>query len=385
MSKVVRASAVGVAVALALPLWAVPAHAETSSEPASTGAYFSSAGIDKPAAIATDPMNPTGRLDGVAPEHLAVAVRQPGTDDKKSFLAFDLDAVPVDATVNRAVVTVPLAPNDRENISMSPAAAKVMACGAGPEGFNGQDGSSFSSAPTDTCDALEVVGRASDDGKAYVFDVTPIARTWLTEANNGIVLRPADTAAPFQVVFLPSPMSTIAVDFTAPPAPPQSAPAPAAAPDTDTAPGPDGFAAGTPGTASDPGSFDAGSVGAPDSAFGVAEAPVVGAGIAPEVLAGGPAPAEAPAPQTAAAPAPDGGPPPALAPVALARPSEVLSPTTGAWLGGLALAGLLALMSLVMGDPRLPPPGTGTPSRLSRALQQRASSATAGRARLLGG
>lgn len=362
MRSVLKATAVLAAAGLAVPLWAPPAFAETSEEPASVGAYFYASGLDKPAAAPFDPMNPTGTAtDGVSAGNLAVAVRTPNAVDKKSFLAFDLAEVPFEATISKAVVTIPLAEVGPMDQQIAPAPEKVQACGAGPEGFNGEDGASFAVAPTDTCKALAVVGKADAEGTSYVFDVTKIAQTWLTDANNGLALLPAVTDAPFQVVFRPFAEATIAVEFTAPADELEVVvEAPIAPAPVDT-----GFTS-TPET-----SFDTGSVGAPDNSFGVAEAPVVDQAPAPEVM---PAAQPQVAEQT-----------PVLAvPVASARPSEIMDPTVGAWLGAGLFAVLLALLSLIMGDSRVPAPGATRPSRLSQALSARepATAAPAGRPRL---
>lgn len=371
MSKVLRATAVVAAAGLAVPLWAVPsAFAQASTEPAATGAYFYSAGIDKPEESPTQPPNLTGdRTDGVAPEHLAVAVRLPNQIDKKSFISFDLSTVPVDATITKAVVSVPLAPDGDGNVSMSPAAAKVRACAAGDEGFNGEDGASFMQAPTEKCDVFAAPGKDSADKKSYEFDISKLAARWLTDANDGMALTVAEgaTASPFQVVFLPFAKASIALTFTLP-SPDLETVAP---PEVPTTTGPvDNVAIGSSG---DVGSFDSGPVDsgpvgggadvAPAPEFGVAEAPVVGGEAAPSVDV-----AAAPAPQSAGAPV-------ATTPVASARPSEVLTPTTSAWLGALLFAGLLALLSLIMGDSRVPAAGTGSQTRLARTLEQRTSAA----------
>jgi len=229
VNKVLRATAVVAAAGLAVPLWGVPsAYAASSSEPASTGAYFYSAGIDKPEQVAAPPPNVTGMAtDGVAPEHLAVAVNAPGRTDKMSFLYFDLATVPFDATVDKAVITVPLAENSppttdpREaNVQRSAAPNKVRVCMAGDEGFSGEDGASFATAPTVDCKAFSGAATESADKKSYVFDVTALAKIWMTEANNGLALVPAEGAdsSPFQVVFLPFANATVAVQYTEPPA-----------------------------------------------------------------------------------------------------------------------------------------------------------------------
>lgn len=349
MNKVLRASAVVAAAGLMVPLWAVPSYAESASEAASVGAYYYSLGIDKPEQSPTQPPPITQQnTDQVAPEHLAVAVRAPGRVDKLSFLSFDLASVPFDATITKAVVTVPLA-TEPGNTQMSPAPDKVTVCMAGDEGFNGEDGANTAGAPSTLCDKFKVVGKESADKKSYEFDVSTLAATWLTDANNGLALTPTALTSAFQVVFKPFAEAKIALTFTAPA---EEIVTDVIAPDT-TSTAPD---AGT-GFSGETGSFDA-ALPAPDtSGFGAVESPVVDTAL------------PAPAPQTMDAPAPDVA-PTAVQNVALAR-DVPLTPSPSFWLGMLAVGALLALLSLILGDSRVPAQATGSGSRLSKALQQR--------------
>ena len=361
--KVVRTSAVLVAAALAVPLWAVPsASAETSTEPAAIGAYFYSLGVDKPEASPAPPPNVTGdNADGVGPQHLAVAVSVPGEVDKASFLSFDLATVPFDATITKAVVTVPLAENGGDNVVLSPAAAKVRACAAGDTGFNGEDGASFANAPEQLCDVFAAPAQDSADLTAYTFDVSALAATWLTDLNSGIALTVADgaTSSPFQVVFLPFAESSIALEYTVPPDEIEVI-EPDASLDTGTSDTPD---FGLDDTSFGGGSFDGGSLdgGSTDGGstdlggFGSVESPVVDSGTTADVL-------DIPAP-VAAGPA-------GTVPVASIVPSEVLAPSGTFWLAAALFAGLLALLSLIMGDARVPARSTSQ-TRLGKALQAR--------------
>ena len=358
MSKTLRATAVLAAAGLAVPLWAVPAAlAETSTEPAATGAYFYSLGIDKPEQSPTQPPPITQNMtDGVAPEHLAVAVRAPGQVDKLSFLSFDLVSVPFDATITKAVVTVPLAENGGGNSQMAPAPEKVRACAAGDEGFNGEDGANTQGAPSTLCDEFEVVATATGDGKAYEFDVSSLASTWLTAANNGMALTPAVLTSPFQVVFKPFGEATLAVEFTMPPAEVTTdvvTPDAPSAPEVGT-----GFSGDTGSFDSGTGFTDGGTDSSGDSGFGAIAAPSLDS--------------ELPAPETeeAAAPEPDVA-PTAVRNVALAGDAP-LTPTPTFWLGLLAAGAALLLLGLIMGDSRVPTAAKDSAqSRLSQALQQR--------------
>jgi hypothetical protein len=266
-----------------------------------------------------------------------------------SFLSFDLASVPFDATITKAVVSVPLAENADGNMQMSPGPEKVRACMAGDEGFNGEDGANLSGAPSALCDKFAVVAKESADKKSYEFDVSTLAASWLTDANNGMALTPAATGAPFQVVFKPFAQAKIALTYTAPV---EEVVTEVVAPATSvTAPD-----AGV-GFSGDTGSFDAGLPVPETGGFGAVEAPVVDTAL-PE-----------PAPQTMDAPAP------ALAPTAVrpvAQAADVpLTPTPAFWLGLLGVGALLALLSLILGDSRVPAPAATSATRLSKALQQR--------------
>lgn len=367
MNKVLRGAAVVVAAGLTVPLWAVPsATAAVVQEPASIGAYFYSAGIDKPEQSPTQPPNLTGdATDGVPPGHLAVAVRAPNQTDKMSFLFFDLAGVPFDATINKAAITVPLAEptppatDPRQAVvQRAPAPEKVRVCAAGPEGFNGEDGASFAAAPAvETETFCSEPGKATADGKAYTFEISALAAIWMSAANNGLALVPAEEAmgSAFQVVFQPSESATIAADFTAPPVEDFGTDFGTV---TTTPPTSESF------TTTTGGSFDTGSLDTGSSGFGTVEAPSVDTAL-PE-----PAAMEAPAP------APDVAPATPVRNVALGTDIP-LTPSPAFWLGLLALAGLLAFLGLILGDARVPAPAAGSQTRLSRALQDRQRGAAA--------
>ncbi len=382
MRRTVRTLAVLALTGAAVPFVGVsPAMAESSTEPASTGAYFYSAGIDKPDPAPAQPPNITGTAtDGVASEHLAVAVRAPNQTDKLSFISFDLLAVPFEATISSAIVTVPLAENSQQNMQMSPGPEKVQACPADATGFNGQDGANTMGAPKTLCDIFTATATLSPDEKSYVFDVTAMAQSWLTEANNGMSIEPLVKSSAFQVVFLPFAESTIAVEYTATAlediVPETFADAPVTdefstdvGSDTGTVDTGSSFSGG--GADSGTSSFDGGS-SLPDtsgfggssssgssSSFGSADAPLLSAEL----------PADVPVADSAGA-APEVA-QQRVATRAVGSFSESLSPTAGFFVMGLLLAGVLALLSLIMGDPRAPVASAGPTSRLSQALQSR--------------
>lgn len=353
MSKVLRAAAVAVASTLAVPLWAVPAHAELAKESASVGAYFFRGGLSTEGTGLPDPPakppNVTGdRADGVAKGNLAVAA-QGGQEDKVSFLRFDLAAAPFDATIGSAVLSVPLVPNSPpDNVVYNAAPERVRVCKSGDSGFFGQDGETIVAAPARLCEEYSSEpGTLSADGKAYEFDIAPLASMWLV-ANDGLALTVAEGAAssPFQVVFAPAEQATLSYSFTA--APDDVFVTPPLPPTTfDSGPTFDsGFT--TPDT-----SFDGGTT---------FDAPLVDTAL------------PAPAPEAQAAPEPA-----VAAPVRNVVTEASLTPSAGFWAALLALVGIAALLSLIMGDPRVATPAAAArPSRLSRALQSRQTSSLSG-------
>lgn len=360
MRALTRVLAAAGAAALTVPVWTVPAAAETTSstETAAYGAYFSSTGIRKPDASPAAPPNVTNNADGVESGKLAVAARA-GMDDKISFLYFQLADLPAGATITKATVTVPLA-SGGQNVAYGAGPAKVLACPAGPEGFFGEDGAAMEDAPSRSCDKASAVAELSTDATAYVFDATAIAALWVT-ANDGLALVPNEGArtTPFQVVFESADRAELALEYTAPAEPTTSG---TGSDTTDTSL--TGTGTGT-GTASDPGtvSFDPGLT----SGSGISTTDLGSVGSTSTApLVGGVPPATTPEPLTA-------GPGTVTTQRAAADlPVEVLAPTPAFWLGALLLAGALLLLALVLGDSRSPALAlTSRPSRLSRALVER--------------
>jgi hypothetical protein len=360
VSKVLRASAVIVAAAVAVPLWAVPAFAAAAKEPAAIGAYFYRQGVttqnqglpaEPPAAV---PNVTADYADGVSAGNLAVSA-QGGQEDKVSFLSFALASVPLDATIDSAVLSVPLVPSaPPEDIAFNEAPGLVRVCKAGDSGFFGEDGTSILLAPERLCaDYASEPGKLSADGKAYLFDITGLAATWL-DANDGLALTVAEGAesTPFQVVFAPATQATLAYTYTS-----ATADEVVSTPVLETP-----LDSGTPALDS---GFSGGALPEVGSGFGSVESPVVDTAL--------------PEPQTMAAPAPA----PAVAgtptrPVA-AMAEAPLTPAPSFWLGLLALVGVLGLLSLILGDNRVQAPGAATSqSRLSKALQGRQAAAARG-------
>lgn len=346
MSKLRRGSAVVLAAALAVPLWGVPAaSAATSTEAASAAGYFSATGVPDTGTEAGKPPNLTAEADGVAPGNLAVAGGN-GAEQKVSFLFFGLDGLEAGGQITKAELTVPLVPADSENVVIAADPVKVRACPAGPEGFGGEHGESLTVAPERLCEQAEVPATLSADGKSYVFDITSIAAMWST-ANDGLALTTAEGAdsTPFQIVFAPGDQAMLAYDAT----PGLDEDLDLTVPELDS--GAD-FDTGDSGTSDFGGGFGGEALPPADPGFGAVDAPVLSE--EPAAAAEEPVPA---GPEVAAAPT-----------VPVSAMSESLRPTLSFWLGALLLAVGLALLSLIMGDPRLPQ-SAQRQSRLSQALQ----------------
>lgn len=350
MGKSIRlVGAVALACASIPVLGVSPASAETAAITPSVGAYFASTGIRKPDDFpAPVPVQPNDQgADGVGKGNLAVAARA-NQVDKVSFLLFDLLAIDSASTVSKAVLSVPTVPNSQSDISVNAAPTRVQACASGDEGFFGEDGAALADAPKIKCDVFTAPAKASADGKAYEFDITGLATTWLGPVNDGVALTVADGQAqqPFQIVFADMSKVTLAVTFT----PPVAAPT-VPVPPVDTS----GGVTGGTGTTPDLGGFGGGVAPAPpvSGGFGSAPAPTVGEVPTPAV-------GVAPAPAVAA---------PATTPVAAISPS--MRPTGAFWIGGFLLAAALGLLSLIMGDSSVPAAGTGPQSKLARTLSAR--------------
>lgn len=345
MRKARQASAVLLSAVLSVPLIGVsPALAAPVAEPGAADGYFSATGIPDTGTNAGKPPNVTADVDGVAPGNLAVAGGQ-GAEQKVSFLFFSLDALQPGGSITKAELSVPLVPSDDDNVVIAAAPAKVRACLAGPEGFGGEHGESLTVAPARLCDEAEAPAKLSADGKSYVFDVTPIAAMWAV-ANDGLALTSAAGASstPFQIVFGPGSAAQLTYEATAPLG---AGPLPEV-PTTDVGTTPSG-------TAGLEGGFGGETLPTVETgSLGSVEAPVVSS-------------ADVPAPAPQAAPAA----PVTLAPAAAGVPlEESMRPTAAFWLGALLLAAALALLGLIMGDPRVPQ-ATSRQSRLTQSLQAR--------------
>lgn len=368
-----KLSARGCALALAgvaAPLWlAPPAFAAATPLPGSSGGYFYAAGVPDTETNAGKPPNLTAMADGVSPGNLGVAGRG-GREEKVSFLGFDLGGLPEGTTITKAVLSVPLVkPDPPRDVFLNANVGQVRACAAGDQGFGGEDGESLTVAPDRLCDDFEAPATASADGGRYEFDVTELATDLLEGTGDGIALTRSTEATDFQVVFQPAEDAVLTLETEVEEVVEEvtNTGADLGAIDMPTGGSTDTGSDGGSGTTDLAGGFDSGSVdtGAvldpgTDLGVGIADAPAVDAPEEAVVeLVEQEAPAVADDPQVA------------INTIAAGGGEAPLNPTAAFWLGGLGLAGVLALLGLILGDPTVPSRTVaGSQSRLDRALQE---------------
>lgn len=340
-----RIATTAVAVAAVFPIGIGPAHAETATETAALGAYYSRLTPAKTDEMPADPAPYFNRLnsDRVAPGNLAVAVVAPNQSDKESFVGFELSSVSLltidhTVTITKATVTAPLAPDDADNRSVSPAPDKVKACAAGTEGFYDADAGAYDEKPSVDCGVFTAPAKATADGKAYQFDVTQAAQSWLTGSNEGIALVPAKVDQPFQVVFQGRDKITIAYEYTATP--------------IDTGVGP---VVPIPTTVPLP-PVSGGSVYTPPN---TSVPPTVNTPVTRPTPTVAPRPAVAPRQQQ----------PQQFA--AAAGYSEVGTPSFLFWLAAIAGVFLIGAISLFLGSPEVPVAASSRQNGVGRALDER--------------
>jgi hypothetical protein len=304
-------------------------------------AYYSFSTPAKTDEMPADPAGYTTRVDydGVAKDNLAVAVTVPNQSDKETFLYFALDplltlvAEGKEITIDSAIVTVPLAADEGANRSVSPDPVKVKAC-ASTDGFVDLDAAAYDDKPATDCNKLNVVAKASTDGKAYTFDVTSLAKTWIDDLNNGIALVPARMSSPFQVVFQKKDTVSIALSYTVvePTVDPEPTTPPLPPVDTYVPP------------------VNTGNTVTPNI------------GVQPQ-----------PQPQPTVAPRPTVAPPVQrqITPVATNAFSEDNKPSAAFWLAALAGVGLIGAMSLFLGTTEVPVRSGSVQNGVGRALDER--------------
>lgn len=354
-------------------LLAPPAFAATVPLNGSTGGYFYAAGVPDTGTNAGKPPNLSAMADGVSAGNLGVA-GQGTQEDKVSFLGFDLGSLPEGTSITSAKLSVPLVqPDPPRDVFLNASVDKVRACAAGDQGFGGEDGESLTVAPERLCDAFEAPATASADGGRYEFDVTGLATLLLEGAADGIALTRTAEAPSFQVVFQPAEQAVLTLETVVEEVvddvpntgadlgaldTPTGGTTSGGSGTTDLA---GGFDGGGFDSAFDSGSTDAGPVLDPGGDLGVGstDGPAL-AGEEPLVDLVEQDPAVADVPTVGIVNAAGGG-----------ATEAPLNPTSAFWLGGLGLAGILALLGLILGDPEVRvTSAAGSQSRLDRALQQ---------------
>lgn len=219
MKTLLRAVTIGALACLAVPVVPQTALADTAEEAAGTGAYFWRGKL--PSVLAGQPNPVNGQdtdADGVARDELAVAVTAPGQTDKETFLAWDLLSLGLDDTITGFVVTVPLSesgpnPDPAQSTVQSGGTPELQAC-APKGGFGSTDAGTYDTKPEVDLAAC-AKGTFDAAKKAYSFDVTALAGSWLSDTNNGIAIVPVALDQPFQVVFKKIDAITAAITFTA--------------------------------------------------------------------------------------------------------------------------------------------------------------------------
>lgn len=161
---------------------------------------------------ASDPSVPSGDLAVAGPEGPDGTQTAPSQStptqtgpEKETYLAFDLSAIPVGATIDTFRLTLPVDPAG-QNVNVS--GQEMVACAPQGDWSAGSGADSFSSKPADQCAAKPPALAAADSGKAFSVDITPIAQQWVQAGalNFGVAItdNPANNSTPYQVVFGPA-------------------------------------------------------------------------------------------------------------------------------------------------------------------------------------
>jgi hypothetical protein len=270
----------------------------------------------------------------------------PDQPSKETYLAFDLTGLTAGASITGFSFTIPL-----DGQAQAKATPPVLQACLPTRTWSNGAGNNWVEKPGDDCStAMAAQGKYDMATNSYTFVIPSIAQNWLTDVNTGVAIRhaapeaPAQSPtgqapplAPFQLNFSDATSVKASVSYL--PAVPTTAEPPAAAP----APVP-----GVPAdTTSGSGAIGGGSGG------GVATSPTTQTPSAP-------GPAVAPNPQLAPKPVAAGR---AFGPASAA-------PSAGFLLVAVALAVLLGLISLVVGDVTGATPASVSPARRSSRLDQ---------------
>lgn len=368
MRKAARALAVASLTALTLPLSPVAAHAETTTEAASMGAYFWEGKLGSTIGGQPNPANGQDTdADGVARDDLAVALTTQGENesDKETFLAWDLFELDSGATISKFVVTMPLTekgpnPDPAQNSVQSRAGEALLRACAPEGGFGTTDAGPYEVKPKvnfATC----VPGAFDAAKKAYVFDVTALTSTWLSGANNGIAIVPDKPTeqSPFQVIFQPFAAHVAEIEYT--PGPNAELEEPAGG--FDSGASSTDFGSTTSDFGSSSGSSDSFLSSAPSSSFGTSSGSLTSS-------------LDVPLPESAPADG-DVAPEPEVADqqvrtAPVAQRSVSAGPPIGFWLLAVLLAAALVMMSLATGAPVTPASAKARAGRVLETVQRRA-------------
>jgi hypothetical protein len=285
-----------------------------------------------PVAVAPPATEPSGVPDG------DLAVAYTGNADKSpskmTALSFDTSSLTPGSIVNEFTFSVTLDTSSSAT-TFNSQEGTVVACQP-TRLWPAQMPGDYTNEPTYDCGKKIP---AVVNGNVYTFKIPTIAQSWVDDQNLGVVIVPdaAAAAAPFQLVFTGAKTVKATMSYTpGTPLPPATG------------------SVGATGPASAPADTGGGATSAappPISLPGATTQTGTGGGVAPQV-----------APTT-----PIGS----VAPAAAIKPASA-TPTTEFWLAGIALALVLLVTSLVLGDPT-PAATAATRSRLDRVLRDRPS------------
>jgi hypothetical protein len=347
-----RIASATIALAAVFPLGLPAAHAEAvSAQPADVAAWFWDKQVSGnvpgtgtgPIPGVPYPGQVPAPLSGVDADRFAVSY-QGGTEktadgqdaakpEKETYLSWDIYSfVEPGAIIDSFVITLPLDANGESNRVTKPDAQPELVACKPAAGFGAASGDAFAAKPADDC--ADVVFGSFDAAKsAYVFDISTYAQDWVDGDNFGIAIRPKlDETVPFQLQFAEQAKLVADWSYTNP-------------------------AAEEPVFEPEP--------------F-VPEAPPVDGGFSGGVDTGGFVPQPQPQPQPVA--------PKPVVPIQEPRPVqraaavpfvESSTPTWQFWAAAMAGVVLLGVVSLILGDDRVPVADAAGSSRLDSVLRSR--------------
>ena len=187
MRFVRRAGLAALAIALAVGVAGAPAHGDDATGAPSQVAWYS--------------MSPTCTLPlGCTP--LAAPSRYPagtlqvgvtaGVEDARTYLKLDLGAIPTDASVTSATLTLPVGSSG--DGTSSPDTAQLAVCPATAP-FTAGEGQTSSPPPVD-CTAAVKATYAAGPPAVFTVDIAPLVSKALAGSDNGIALMAAPGTAP---------------------------------------------------------------------------------------------------------------------------------------------------------------------------------------------